>query len=420
MKIIQLHAENVKRLKAVDITPDPNDNTVVISGKNENGKSSVIDSIWLALQYRAAAKENPQPLRKGESKGIITIDLGDYIVTRRFTESDSTLEVRTPDGSKITSPQKLLDGLIGDLSFDPWEFARKTEQEQRTMLADLLFKITDGKLNLADFDARKQEAYDARTEANREKKRLASLLANLRPPVDGEPTEEVSSSDLTTAITDAVNVNGKIGELQAFVRHAEDLRDTSRKEIERLIAIADKCSADIQTATQTLQSIEPQDVGFLQGQLKGIEDHNKRAREIIEYKKMRDGLVVVDDDISKLNAKMELIEIEKAEALEAAPLPVKGFTVTAEGVRIVNEDGEEVPLAQASMARKLKISLAITMAANPTLRVIRISDGSLLDDESMATIQEMAKDENFQVWIEYASRNSDDRIGVYIEDGQVA
>ena len=114
------------------------------------------------------------------------------------------------------------------------------------------------------------------------------------------------------------------------------------------------------------------------------------------------------------------IEIEKAEALEAAPLPVKGFTVTAEGVMILDEQGEEVPLAQASMARKLKISCAITMAANPTLRVIRISDGSLLDDESMAIIEEMAKDKDFQVWIEYASRNSDDRIGVYIEDGKVA
>lgn len=420
MKIIQLHAENVKRLKAVDITPDPNNNVVVVSGKNENGKSSVIDSIWLALQYRAAVKDNPLPLRKGEDKGLITLDLGDYIVTRRFTENDSSLEVRTPDGSKITSPQKLLDGMIGDLSFDPWDFARKTEQEQRTMLSDLLFKITDGKLNLADFDARKQEAYDARTDANREKKRLASLLANLRPPTDGEPTEEVSSADLTTAITDAVSSNGRMVSLQSAIKNAEDLRAKSREEIERLISIVKKCDDEIQSASQALRSIEPQDVGFLQGQLKGIEDHNKRAREIIEYKKMRDGLEKVEEEITKLNAKMELIDIEKAEALEAAPLPIKGFTVNADGVRILNEEGEEVPLSQASSARKLKISLAITMAANPTLRIIRIADGSLLDDDSMATIEEMAKDEDFQVWIEYASRNSDDRIGVYIEDGKVA
>ena len=420
MKIIQLHAENVKRLKAVDITPDPNENTVVISGKNENGKSSVIDSIWLALQYRSAVKDNPQPLRKGETKGIVTLDLGDYIVTRRFTESDSSLEIRTPDGSKITSPQKLLDGMIGDLSFDPWDFTRKSEQEQRTMLSDLLFKITDGKLNLADFDAKKQDAYDARTEANREKKRLASLLANLRPPMDGEPTEEVSSADLTRSITDAISVNQKIRDLESENNRLVKQEADARAEIVRLENLVNDLKVKMTSNELDLRKIEPQDVVFLQDQLKGIEEHNKRAREIIEYKKMRVGLDAVEEDITKLNAKMELIDIEKAEALESAPLPVKGFTVNAEGVRIINEDGEEVPFCQASAARRLKISLAIAMAANPTLRVIRIADGSLLDDDSMAILKDMAKDEDFQVWIEYASRNADDRIGVYIEDGKVA
>lgn len=418
MKILQFHAENVKRLKVVDITPTGD--VVVISGKNENGKSSVIDSIWLALQFRMASKANPMPLRKGEAKGIVTLDLGDYIVTRRFTEGDSTLEIRTPDGSKITSPQKLLDGMIGDLSFDPWEFSRKNEQDQRVMLSDLLYKITDGKLNLADFDARKQEAYDGRTDANREKKRLASLLANLRPPTDAEPSEEVSISDLTTSISDALNTNRRIEDLKGLIIKAQTTADSARKEIERLQAMALECDATVVKCQTELGAVEPQNVAFLQDQLKGIETHNRRAREVIEYRKLRTALDQVDADINKLNAKMELIDIEKAEALESAPLPVKGFTVNADGVRILNEEGEEVPFCQGSQARRLKISLAIAMAANPTLRVIRISDGSLLDDDSMKVIEEMATAEDFQVWIEYRSKNSDDRIGVYIEDGKVA
>lgn len=418
MKIIQLQAENIKRLKAVQISPT--DDVIVISGKNENGKSSVIDSIWLALQYRAAVKSSPQPLRRGESKGAVTLDLGEYIVTRRFTESDSTLEIRTPDGNKVSSPQKLLDGMIGDLSFDPWEFSRKSEQEQRTMLSDLLFKITDGKLNLADFDARKQAAYDARTDANREKKQLTSLLANLRPPTDQDPTEELSSLDLTTSITEGMAVNQRIKDLQAEnERVAKGAADATR-EIERLGVIISNAAKITEANTAELTKTEIADVAFLQSQLKDIENNNRRAREVIEYRKLRTALEGVDTNITSLNAKMELIEIEKAEALESAPLPVKGFTVNAEGVRIINEDGSDVPFCQASAARRLKISLAIAMAANPTLRVIRIADGSLLDDESMAIVRDMATDKDFQVWIEYASRNSDDRMGVYIEDGRVA
>lgn len=417
MKIIQLHAENIKRLKAVDITPT--DNTVVISGKNENGKSSVIDSIWLALQYRAAVKEMPQPLRKGESKGMVTLDLGEYIVTRRFTESDSTLEIRTADGNKVTSPQKLLDGMIGDLSFDPWEFSRKNEQEQRVMLSDLLFKITEGKLNLADFDVRKQEAYDARTDANREKKRLASLLANIRPPVDTDPQEEISSTELTSSITDALSVNQTINDLQAASSSMYAMMDDAKKEIVRLEQVMMAGEARIKDAQEQLSRLERQDIDFLKDQLKNIEEHNRRAREVVEYKKLRDAMTTVDSEVEQLNARMELIDIEKAEALESSPLPIKGFTVNAEGVRIMNEDGEEVPFCQASAARRLKISLAIAMAANPMLRVIRISDGSLLDDESMAVVQDMAKDKDFQIWIEFASRNDQDRMGIYIEDGMV-
>ena len=381
--------------------------------------TSVIDSIWLALEYRVASKKNPEPLRKGESKAIITLDLGDYIVTRRFTESDTSLEVRTPDGSKITSPQKLLDGMIGDLSFDPLEFSQKTEQEQRVMLGDLLYKITGGKLNLADFEARKQEAYDARTEANRERKRLVSLLANLRPPTDADPSEELSSSDLTTSITDAISVNQRIKDLNAFMDRAKQTIIAALLEIERQKKLVTEAETIIVNGTTELEKLEPQDVTFLQGQLKSIEESNRRAREVIEYQNLKTALDTLDKDITKLNEKMELIEIEKAEALEAAPLPVKGFTVNAEGVRVINEDGQDVPYCQASGAQRFKISLALAMAANPTLRVIRIQDGSLLDDDSMAVIQEMAKDQDFQVWIEFASRNDQDRIGIFIEDGMV-
>ena len=47
MKIIELQAENVKRLKAVDITPDGT--LQIIGGRNAQGKSAVLDSIWLEL-----------------------------------------------------------------------------------------------------------------------------------------------------------------------------------------------------------------------------------------------------------------------------------------------------------------------------------------------------------------------------------
>lgn len=47
MKIVKLTAENIKRLKAVEITPTGA--LVEVTGKNGQGKSSVLDAIWWAL-----------------------------------------------------------------------------------------------------------------------------------------------------------------------------------------------------------------------------------------------------------------------------------------------------------------------------------------------------------------------------------
>ena len=55
MKIIELQAENVKRLKAVDITPDGT--LQVIGGRNAQGKSSVLDAETLEA-LRAQVAEN--------------------------------------------------------------------------------------------------------------------------------------------------------------------------------------------------------------------------------------------------------------------------------------------------------------------------------------------------------------------------
>lgn len=48
MKIIQLTAENVKKLRVVDITPK-GPVVQITSKKNAQGKTSVLDSIWWLL-----------------------------------------------------------------------------------------------------------------------------------------------------------------------------------------------------------------------------------------------------------------------------------------------------------------------------------------------------------------------------------
>ena len=86
-----------------------------------------------------------------------------------------------------------------------------------------------------------------------------------------------------------------------------------------------------------------------------------------------------------------------------------------------DEDGvtyNGIPFAQASSAEQIRVSLAMAMALNPELKVLRIKDGSLLDGDAMEAIREQIVERDFQLWIERVG--DADAGAVIIEDGEVA
>src|SRR3546814_18329534 len=110
MRIMQLHAENYKRLGVVEITPQGN--LITIGGKNGNGKSSVLGAIYVALKGRAVA--TPVPVRQGEEKCVINLDMSDIVVTRTFIpperlEFPDTQKEDSADGLRYSTPPQVLD-----------------------------------------------------------------------------------------------------------------------------------------------------------------------------------------------------------------------------------------------------------------------------------------------------------------------
>jgi hypothetical protein len=93
-------------------------------------------------------------------------------------------------------------------------------------------------------------------------------------------------------------------------------------------------------------------------------------------------------------------------------MPIDGLAIKEDGVTF-----NGIPFEQLSSSEQLKVSLAIAMANNPALKVIRILDGSLLDADNMAIIEQMADKEDYQVWIEVV--DSSGKVGFYIEEGEV-
>src|SRR5580698_2547874 len=169
MRIVKLQAENVKRLKAAEIEPDGN--LVVIGGKNANGKTSLLDSICMALAGQGSIPA--KPVREGESEAKVTLELDeDFVIERRIkTDGSGSLVVRNKDGARYPSPQSLLDGFSARFTFDPLAFKAMKPREQVELLKQVLG------LDFTEIDADRQQNFETRTLANR---RIREIEAQIK------------------------------------------------------------------------------------------------------------------------------------------------------------------------------------------------------------------------------------------------
>lgn len=415
MRIVQLKAENFKRLTAVEITPDGN--VISITGRNGQGKSSVLDAIWWALGGREGAKGMPQPVRSGADGASVEIDLGDLIVTRTAKASGtSSLKVAAKDGASYSSPQSMLDGLIGKMCFDPLAFTRMDTKDQVAQLT----AVVDLPFNVDELAAKRRGAFERRTDVNRDLKSAQARLAATPPAPEGTPTTEVSASTLIAARDEAAAANAENARKREAKTRAEGAVTAADQQVENLqrqLAAAEQhrtfAIAEARDSAAAVEGLVDVDLSVFQTQLDELEQTNAavrtaKARELIErevaeYEKASQQLT---DEITALDA-------AKAEGLAAADMPVDGLGWDENGVTL---DG--IPFSQASTARQIQVSTAIAMASNPDIRVIRIADGSLLDSASLQIIEEMAGERDYQVWIERVSETGD--MGVVIEDGAIA
>jgi hypothetical protein len=159
------------------------------------------------------------------------------------------------------------------------------------------------------------------------------------------------------------------------------------------------------------------DVTEIQEQLMGAEQVNAAVAKFQAKRSHEQEAERLNGEIAKLTSAIEERTEAMREAVYRAGIGVPGllFGEDKAGNPQVMLDG--VPFDQASDAQRLRTSIAVAMAGKPELRIIRCKDGSLLDQKSLAIVAGMAKDQDFQVWMEIV--REDAAVGVHIEDGEV-
>ena len=397
-KIVSLTAESFKRLKAVHIEPDGN--LVVIAGRNAQGKSSVLDAIWAALAGAAGAKSLDRPIRDGEESATVTVELDEIVVTRRWTAKGTSLTVTGKDGHKYSKPQAMLDDLIGRLSFDPLAFAQMKPADQRAAL----LSIVDLPFDPDALEADRKEAYDARTQHNREVKAAQARLDGVVPPGPTTPDAPVDIAALAQEFREAESAYHEVDALRGDVA-------TIDAEIERL---QEQRSLLIQKGHAAVAKQKTmRDPGVINAELERASEINAAVARKQQHAALAADLDAAREAAAAADAEIARIDRRKAEGLAAAKMPVAGLGFDDEGVTF-----NGVPFSQASAAERLKVSVAMAMAMNPSVRVICIRDASLLDAQNMSALAAFAERSGYQLWVERV--DTADGVGIVIEDGEVS
>lgn len=410
MRIIQLEAENVKRLQAVTITPDGN--LVVVGGRNAQGKSSVLDSIFMALAGKKA--QGAKPVREGADKAKIVLDLGDLVVTRTITSAGGgTIKVANKEGAVFQSPQGMLDALCSKLTFDPLAFMREKPVTQRDMLQRLVG------LDFSALDAQRLAVFTERTDVNRRGKDARARL-DAMPTHPDAPAEAVSVSSLMAEL-DAAEVHNRnrkaMGNDIMGTRDAlREIRESIDDQAELYAPVMDAMKGNINGALNALDTLalpDIKDTSDLRRRINEADAINRQVRENEAHNQISKILDGLRRQSENLTAKLADIDKQKADAMAAAKFPVSGLAFDADGITM---DG--IPFEQCSSAEQLRVSVAMGLAMNPKLKILLIKDGSLLDDDNLRMVAEMAAEADAQVWVERVGKGKE--CSVIIEDGVVS
>ncbi len=416
VKITALEAENVKRIKAVALTPAPTGLTLV-GGNNNQGKTSVLDALAWALggeKFRPNAAQRdgavaPAHLRVTLSNGVVVERKG----------KNSSLTVTDPTGRR--SGQQLLNAFVEPLALDLPRFMEASDKEK----ADILLRIIGigNELHLRDMEIK--SIYDKRTftgQLAQQKKHFADELISY----PDAPEQPLSASDLIRQQQDILARNGENQRLrqqaQELARQEQQCLDELKRTRER-IAELEKLREELDTkhtklfnqrknAEKTVDQLQDESTAELEASIQSIEETNRKVRANLEKSRAEDEAAKYASDYDKLTDALEQKRKERLALLNGADLPLPELSVedgalTYKGKRWRDMSGSD----------QLRVAAAIVRRLNPDCGFVLLDK---LEQMDMTTLEEFGhwlEAEGLQAIATRVSTGSECQI--IIEDGMV-
>ena len=410
VKIAALEAENVKRIRAVALEPSPTGLTV-IGGNNNQGKTSILDTIAWALggdRYRPS-----NPTRDGSSiPPRIKITLSNGLIVERAGKN-SALKVTDPNGQK--RGQQLLNSFVEELALNLPKFMEQSSRDK----AETLLQVIGVGDQLHALELQENELYNRRHAIGQiadQKKKFALEM----PYYPDAPAEPVSAYELIQRQQAILAHNGEnqrkrllADELQRrCVQMSTEMYDLecrlNKMREDYLIA-----KADLDTAKKTAEELQDESTAQIEQDLENIEAINVKVRANSDRERAEQDAQQYGQQYDDLTGQIESVRKAKIDLLAGAVLPLEGLSV---------ENGELTYLGKKwdgmSGSDQLKVATAIVRALNPECGFVLLDKLEQMDLRTMQTFGAWLETQNLQAIATRVSTGSE--CTIIIEDGQVA
>lgn len=410
MKINKLEIENLKRVKAVKIEPTANGLTI-IGGKNNQGKTSVIDAIAWGLggeKYRPS-----EPQREGSViPPTLHIVMNNGLVVERKGKNGS-LKVIDPDGKK--GGQQILNSFVEQLALDLPKFMESSSKEK----AQIMLNIIGVGEKLIELEKKEQEIYNSRTTIGQIADQKTKYAKEQTYYPDA-PKELVSASELIKEQQEILAINGenqrkrdKVDQYKQSIAFLNQEVAAMREQLEKKEQELKEAQTSLNVAAMDTNDLKDESTIELENSITNIEEINRKVRANLDKDKAEDDALGYKNKYDKLTIEITDIRKAKADLLNKASLPLPELSI---------DNGELVYKGQKwdnmSGSDRMKVSTAIVRKLNPECGFVLLDKLEQMDTD---TLQE------FGVWLEQeglqaiATRvSTGGECSILIEDGYVA
>ncbi|MGN0535707.1 MAG: AAA family ATPase [Eubacterium sp.] len=393
VKINELQIENVKRIKAVKLEPTANGLTIV-GGKNNQGKTSVLDSIAWAL---GGDRFKPsQANREGSvTQPYLKITLSNGVVVER-TGKNSSLKVIDPNGNK--AGQQLLNEFIESFALNLPKFLQSNANEK----ANTLLQIIGVGDRLIELETAEKEKYNQRHTIGQiaeQKKKYADEMVHY----DGVPSEPVSASDLIQQQQEILYTNAENRKKRERLRELREKKSVLEAELNRV-------NEDLKIAKMSAEDLVDRSTEELEKNIERIDALNIKIRSNLDKERAEEVAHDFQNQYATLTSEIEEIRADKKKLLDSADLPLPELSVvngeiTYKGMKWDNMSGSD----------QLKVATAIIRKLNPECGFVLVDKLEQMDMDTLQEFGQWLEAEGLQV---IATRvSTGDECSVIIEDG---